>query len=293
VGDSLAELRARADALARGLDEVGQDLSTLESRLPELEDEVQRIGNGVQRMGSDFEQTAQEIEALKARPPELDAWLAGERKGLEQALGKGRRLVDASLAQAHDFASEVERSRARLQGLDGALDEGLKQAKLDGAALESAAKDMREMGAQVAELMAGAETKAAAAQQSMQARIDQILSDLAEQADLAALRGRDVVGRAQSEIDRRVASESQKVLDQLTAARDARLAALAKEVSATQAELERTRAGLLTGWQRMDQAMADRQGQLLAGLDGYAGTIEARVEEFLRALDVMVARTGG
>ena len=293
VGDSLAELHERAEALARGLDEVGQELSTLEGRLPELRDDVQRIGGGVRRMGTDFEQTAQEIEALKARPPELNAWLAGQQKELEQVLQNGQRLVGASVAQVHDLAGEVERSRERLQGLDLELDQGLQQAKLDGAALASAVQDMRDMGAQVEELMTGAEAKVAAAQQAMQARIDQILSELAEQADLAALRGRDVVGRAQSEIDRRVESESQKVLGELAAARDAQLAALAKEISATQAEIEQTRAGLLTSWQRMDQAMAERQGQVMAGLDGYASTLEARVEEFLHALDVMVARTGG
>jgi chromosome segregation ATPase len=293
VGDSLAELHERAAALARGLDEVGQELSTLKSRLPELRDDVERIGSGVRQMGTDFEQTAQEIEALKARPPELNAWLAGQQKGLEQALQNGRRLVGSSAAQVHDLAGEVKRSRERLQGLDLELDQSLQQAKLDGAALGSAVQEMRGMGAEVEELMAGAEAKVAAAQAAMQAKIDQILTELAEQADLAALRGRDLLGRAQSEIDRRVESESRKVLEELAAARDAQLAALVKEITATQSEIEQTRAGLLTSWQRMDQAMAERQGQVMAGLDGYASTLEARVEEFLHALDVMVARTGG
>ena len=39
--------------------------------------------------------------------------------------------------------------------------------------------------------------------------------------------------------------------------------------------------------------MVERQGQVLAGLDDYASTIETRVEEFLHALDVMVARNDG
>jgi hypothetical protein len=43
----------------------------------------------------------------------------------------------------------------------------------------------------------------------------------------------------------------------------------------------------------MDQTMADRQSRVLAALDTYASTIEARVEEFLNALDVLVARTDG
>jgi hypothetical protein len=39
--------------------------------------------------------------------------------------------------------------------------------------------------------------------------------------------------------------------------------------------------------------MVERQGEVLAGLDDYASTIETRVEEFLNALDVMVVRNGG
>ena len=152
---------------------------------------------------------------------------------------------------------------------------------------------MRDVGAQVAELMAGAEAEVAAAQQAMRQRIDQMLTDLAGQADLAVLRGQDVVRRAQAEIDRRVASESEKALGALAQAREAQLAELAERVSAAQLELEQTRAALLAGWQRMDQAMVERQDQVLAGLDDYASTIETRVEEFLNALDVMVVRNGG
>jgi len=49
----------------------------------------------------------------------------------------------------------------------------------------------------------------------------------------------------------------------------------------------------VVSWQRMDQNMAERQSRVLAGLDAYASAIEARVEEFLNALDVMVVRTDG
>ncbi len=293
VGDSLAELHARADALGRGLDEVGEELRAIEDGLPDLRADLERIGTEVQRMGTDAGQTARAIDALKARPPELEAWLEGQRQELDQALRSGRDQVSAIDVQARAFESEVERSGELLQTLNLSLDQGLQQAKQDGAALETAVQEMRAVGAQVADLMAGAEAEVAAAQQAMRQRIDQMLTDLAGQADLAVLRGQDVVRRAQAEIDRRVASESEKALGALAQAREAQLAELAERVSAAQLELEQTRAALLAGWQRMDQAMVERRDQVLAGLDDYASTIETRVEEFLNALDVMVVRNGG
>jgi chromosome segregation ATPase len=289
----LAKLHARADALGRGLDEVGGELRAIEDGLPDLRADLERIGSEVQRMGTDAGQTARAIDALKARPPELEAWLEGQRQELDQALRSGRDQVSAIDVQARAFESEVERSGELLQTLNLSLDQGLQRAKQDGAALETAVQEMGAVGAQVADLMAGAEAEVAAAQQAMRQRIDQMLTDLAGQADLAVLRGQDVVRRAQAEIDRRVASESEKALGALAQAREARLAELAERVSAAQLELEQTRAALLAGWQRMDQAMVERQGEVLAGLDDYASTIETRVEEFLNALDVMVVRNGG
>jgi chromosome segregation ATPase len=293
VGDSLAELHARADALGLGLDEVGQELTALEGRLPELRADVEHIGTDVQRMGTDAGQAARAIDDLKARTPELDAWLAGQRQELEQALEGGRDQVSAIKVQARAFESEVEQSRERLQTLNVSLDQGLQQAKQDGTALGTAVQGLRDVGAQAAQLMAGAEAEVAAAEQAMRQKIDQMLTDLAGQADLAVLRGEDAARRAQVEIDRRVVSESEKALEALAQAREQQLAVLAERGSAAQHELEQTRAGLLAGWHRMDQTLGERQDQVLAGLDRYASTIETRVEEFLNALDVMLVRNGG
>ena len=153
---------------------------------------------------------------------------------------------------------------------------------------------MRDVGAQVAELMAGAEAKVAAAQQAMRQKIDQMLTDLAEpgRPRRAARPGRGAPGAGR---DRPPGREprARRRWRPWPQAREAQLAELAERVSATQLELEQTRAALLAGWQRMDQAMAERQSQVLAGLDDYASTIETRVEEFLNALDVMVVRNGG
>jgi chromosome segregation ATPase len=293
VSESIRLLRARADELAQGLDEVGLELVSLESHMPELRDEVLRMSTGVQRMATDFERVEVELDAVKARGPELTAWLAGQKDDLEQALQNGRRALSEIGAKVGEFESEVGQSRELLQELNRTLDQGLQQAKLDGVALETAVQGMRETEQQVAGLVAGVEANVEAAQLAMREKIEQLLSGLAETADLAVLRGRDVIGRAQSEIDRKVEGASRKALDDLAKARETQFALLAARISAAQRELEQTRAALVVSWQRMDQTMAERQSRVLAGLDSYASTIEARVEEFLNALDVMVAGTDG
>jgi chromosome segregation ATPase len=293
VSESIRLLRVRADELAQSLDEAGLELASLESRLPELRDEVRRMSTGVQQIGTDFAQVHVELDALKAREPELTAWLAAQKYELEQALQNGRGAVGEIDAKVGEFESEVGHSRERLQELNVAIDQGLQQAKLEDEALKTAIEGLRETEQHVAELVAGVEADVAAAQLRMREKIERLLSGLAETADLSVLRGHDVIGRAQSEINRKVEVASRKALDDLAKARETQLALLADRVSATERELEQTRAGLLVSWQRMHQTMADRKSRVLAALDTYASTIEARVEEFLNALDVLVARTDG
>jgi hypothetical protein len=43
----------------------------------------------------------------------------------------------------------------------------------------------------------------------------------------------------------------------------------------------------------MDETVAERQSKALADLDQYAAALEVRVQEFLRALDVIAARSSG
>jgi hypothetical protein len=43
----------------------------------------------------------------------------------------------------------------------------------------------------------------------------------------------------------------------------------------------------------MDQAVANRQRQVLTDLDGYAQVIQARIEDLIKALDVKVAGGNG
>ncbi len=289
VSEASGRLQARAEALGRGLDDISQDLSVLEARLPKLGDQVQSVAAEVEQRRADFDQTAAAVDAVKGGAPELIAWLAQQKGTLGQDLDQRKAELEALTTEVRNLEGTALQSRARLQGFNQSLDQDLQQAKQDQAALQSAVQDLRASGQQVTQLMAGADAKVEASHQAMQKKIDQILSEVAEKADLAVLRSQDVIHRAEGEVTHQLQTESQQALDDLAKAREAQLAELAKRVSATQTELEQTRAGLVASWQGMDQAVAKRQSQVLAGLDGYAQTIQARVQDLLKALDVKVA----
>jgi chromosome segregation ATPase len=286
-------LHGRSVALGRALDQLSLDVSALGMRLPALDQELERITAGAGQMSDDLARAGSQIDALEAATPELTAWLAQQKGELEQGVQSGRDALGGITARVQQLAGEVDRSRGLLVELNQSLVEGLEQARVDGNALRTAVDEMRVTGLEVAKLMEGAEDKVEAAHQAMQAKIDQMLSDLSEQADLAVLRAGDVGRRAEGEVVRRVDVAGAAALDAVAKERAAKLAALAEQVTASQRELEQTRAGLLESWQRMDQSVSQRQSEVLTNLDGYAGTIGVRVEELLQALDVMVAGSGG
>ncbi len=246
-----------------------------------------------QQLHTQLDQSTAAIDAVKTGAPELITWMDQQKGRFGQDLNERKAKLDALTTEVRDLESAVEQSRARLKGFNDSLDQDLERAKRDGAALESAVQDLHGTGQQVAQLLAGADAKVEATDQAMQKKIDQILSQVAEKADLAVLRSQDVIRRAQGEVTRKLQGESQQALDDLSKARTAQIEELAKRASATQAELERTRAGLLASWETMDQAVAERQSQVLTGLDGYAETIQARVQDLLKALDVKVAGDKG
>ena len=72
----------------------------------------------------------------------------------------------------------------------------------------------------------------------------------------------------------------------MSRAHETQLAELKTWASATQDGLGQTRARLIADWRGMDQAVARRQSEVLQALDQYAATLEVRVQEFLKALDV-------
>jgi ABC-type transporter Mla subunit MlaD len=287
------ELRGRVARLGRTLDQLSLDVSSLEMRLPALDQEVERISYGTGRMADDLARAGVEIDGLKTATPELTAWLARQKKELEQSMQGGRDALGGITGRVQSLAGEVDQSRRLLVDLNQSLVAGLERARADGEALRAAVDEMRATGQQVARLMQGAEARVQAAQGTMQAKIDRMLSGLAEQADLAVLRGGDVVRRAEGEIARRIATASEAALKAVADERAVKLAALAEQVSKTQSELEQTRTGMLASWQRLDASVGARQSVVLTRLAAFAGTIGVRVVELLQALDLMVARWGG
>jgi chromosome segregation ATPase len=288
-----AGLQARADALGRGLDGVGQGLSRLQERLPKLVDQVEGVAASVQRLRAETDRSAAAISAVSAGTPELVASLEQQKSRLGHDLDQHKTELDALTSKIKDVESLVDRSRARLDGFNRSLDQGLTQAKRDGAALQSTVQDLHATGLQAAQLVADAEAKAEARQQELQKKIDQILSQAAEKADLAAARSQDAARRAEGDVTRKLQGESQQAVDDLSKAREAQLAELSKRVGAIQAELDQSRTGLLASWQTMDQAVANRQRQVLTDLDGYAQIIQGRIQDLIKALDVKVAGGNG
>jgi hypothetical protein len=286
-------LRARSGAAARALDGLSLDVSSLGMRLPVLGNELDGIAADAGQMADDLARADAEVDSLRAASAELTAWLAQQQDELERIVQGRRESLSDITGRVQGLAVDADLSQTLLTDLKRALVESLHQAGQDGETLRNAVEEMRATGLEVAKLMDGAEAKVQAAQATMQRKIDEMLSNVAEQADLAVLRGNDVIGRAEGEIARRVEATSTAALDAIGEEREAQLAALAQQVSATQAELERTRASLLASWRRMDQSVIERQTAVLTSLDAYAGTIGVRVEELLQALDVIVGGAGG
>jgi hypothetical protein len=130
-------------------------------------------------------------------------------------------------------------------------------------------------------------------QDTVQEKVDALLSELAEQAKRAGLHSDEFAQRVEAEAARRLETATEQAIDGLNQAHEAQLAELKTWASEAQAELEQTRAALVGGWRGLDEAVATRQSQALTDLDQYAATLEVRVREFLKALDVIAARPGG
>jgi chromosome segregation ATPase len=293
LGKTLDALSARAATVERGLDQVDDSLALLTQRLPDLDSGMNRLSERLEATTAGFERVEGQVATIQAQAPEVALWLEGQRHALAQDLDARRRSVhevDAELAALH---GALDDSRAELTAFAGSLEQDLALAKQRGDALELALEDVRARDAEATALVAQVDAKVATTQDILQERIDEILSDLAERADLAVLRSEDVMKRAEGEAARRLGAATEQAIAGLGEAHEAQLAELRKWAAATQIELAQTRAGLIAGWRGMDEAVAERQSEVLADLDQYAATLEGRVQEFLEALDVIVARSDG
>ena len=92
--------------------------------------------------------------------------------------------------------------------------------------------------------------------------------------------------QAEAAARQRLETVPDQAVDDLSKKHQAQLAELTTWASTTRDELGQTRARLIAGWHGMDEAVAKRQSEVLSQLDQYAATLEVRVQEFLKALDV-------
>ena len=290
-GADAGQLSTSMAASMRSMIALSDDtVSELERRLTDrgagVTEAFGRLHARVDALGRGLDEVGQNLSTLEQRLPKLAdqvEGVAGNVQQLRTKLDQSRAALDAVKADTPELVSWMEQQKGRF-GQD--LDEH--KAKLD--ALTTEVQDLE-----------SALEQSRARLQGFNQSLDQDLERAKR--DGAALEGaaqdphvtgqQDVVSRAEDEATRKLQGESQQALDDLSQARAAQIAEIARRAAASQAELERTRAGLLASWQTMDQAVAARQSQVLAGLNGYAQTIQARVQDLLKALDVKVAGGNG
>jgi chromosome segregation ATPase len=223
--------------------------------------------------------------------PELATLVETERGTIERQLESHRAALGDLGARIGALRAEVEASSAELVGFGEVLRTGLDQAQTDGARLRATLDEMQEVSEQAARLVERGDVQIAAMTGMMQERIDAVLSEMAEKADFALLRGDDVLKRAEARMINRIETAGEEAADGLAQIREQEIAALSRQIAQTRTELEQTRSGLVASWERMDRLVAERQSQLLGDLDRYAASMEERVNEFIAALNVMVVHS--
>jgi hypothetical protein len=293
VGEALQGLRARTATLERQLDQVDDGLSVLAQRLPDLDSGVNGLAERLEATTAGFERAEGQVATIQAQAPEIALWLEGQRQALAQDLELRRQTMGELGAEIARLKDALDGSRSQLVTSEGSLEQDLARAGQPGDGLERALDQARAAERQPMELVTQGDGGFGTMRDGMQKQIDAVLWQLAEQADPAGLRSEDALNRAEAEAARRLETATEHAIEDLSAAHGAQLAELSRWASATRAELEQTRAGLFAGWRGMDEAVAERQGKVLAELDQYAATLEVRVQEFLKALDVIAARSDG
>jgi hypothetical protein len=268
-------LGERAATLEGQLDQVDGSLSMLARRLPDLDNGVSRLAERLEATTAGFQKVEDQVATIQAQAPELALWLEEQRQALAQDIeerGAGLHALGAEIAA---LQSALTDSRQLLDGA-GALETDLARIKQQGQALGNAV-----------------EAEIRTVRGSVQEKVDALLADLGEQAARAARRSDEIVQRAEAQAARRLETATQEAVAALQQAHEAQLAELKTWASEVQAELEQTRAALDEGWRGMNRSVAERQSKTLSDLDQYAGALEVRVQEFLKALDVLAARSSG
>jgi hypothetical protein len=285
-GKALNGLRERAATLERQLTQVADSLSVLARRLPELDRGASRLAERLKASTAGFERVEKQVATIQAQAPELALRLEGQRQALAQELEARRKTMGDLAAEIGTLRGALDDSRGQLATLEGWLEQSLAQVKP--ASGDAQRTQGQAPGGQ--QVIGGG---GGAMQQAIQQRIDAVLSELAKTAGQAAQRSEESVKQAEAAARQRLETAADQAFDDLTRKHQAQLAELTTWAATTRDELGQTRARLLAGWQGMDEAVAKRQSAVLSQLDQYAATLEVRVQELLKALEVIAARSGG
>jgi chromosome segregation ATPase len=293
AGAAANGVRERAATLERQLDQVDGSLRMLAQRLPELDSGVNRLAERVEATAAGFERVEAQVATIQAQAPELALWLEGQRQALAQDLeGRGASIGELG-AEITALRAALEDSRGQLVGVTRSLEADLARVKQQGIDIQQAFGQVRAAGQEATGLVTQVDAEFKGIQGAAQAKVDGLLAALAEQSERAAQRTDEVVEKAEAEAARRLETATQEALEALQQAHEAQLAELKTWAANVQAELEQTRTVLVAGWRGMDETVAERQSKALTDLDQYAAALEVRVQEFLRALDVIAARSSG
>jgi chromosome segregation ATPase len=280
-------LGERAATLERQLDQVDGSLSMLARRLPDLDSGVNRLAERLEASTAGFERVEGQVAAIEAQGPELALWLEGQRQALAQDIeGRGVSLRELG-AEITALQGALEDSRAQLADVTRSLEADLARVKQQG---EQAFDQVRAAEQRATGLASQVDAEFKTIQGTAQEKVNALL---AEQSKRAVQRTDEIMQRAEAEAARRLETATEQAIDALQQAQEAQLADLKTWASKVQAEIEQTRAALVTGWRGMDETLAKRQSKALSDLERYAATLEVRVQEFLKALDVIAARSSG
>ena len=289
VVQMLDRLQERGVTLNEGLDAVNGDLRNLQRQVPVISEALTRLSDQAEQGRAAFAETLERVAALQSIAPELATMAEEERSRLEEVVAQERARLGNLAEQIGALQERFEESGSRLEEVHGRVDTSLALAEADRDRLQAAIREIEGADEALAEIKGSAEAEIGRLRQEMQQQMNQLLAEMAKKAELAMLRGDDVLARTLRDAEQRVDVAADDAVGTLGAARERELATLTQNVAAGRLELDRTRQAIVEGWQRMDELAARRQAELLRELEGYGDAMAARVEALLDELGVELA----
>ena len=279
-------LQERGAELDRGLEQVGKELAALEQRLPELGRSFAAVDGSLEEGRSKLADTVDQVVELQSTVPEVLKWVDTERAGFERAFEAKRELAAAVDERITGLESTLEASDERLRAFDATVEQQLRQVEDERGRLEQALGDLNASSELIATLVESAEAELELARAKTPNQVEGMLTEVADEADRAVVRGADVLDWANAQAVRRIESAGDRATQTLNGLRAEEIAQLTQQSAAARPEVEQTSTDLVASRQRMDEFLAERHNQLLADLERYALSMETRVQRLLEAFSV-------